>query len=120
MIEARFFDRKLYLDILEKRIGALKDGYRQNIAVVGDESVGKTSIIFKFLNKFYDTRTIIVYLEIRPESQDCFVKRFIGVLLYNFLSASGIPLREDIDFLIKNAAKFAPKTAEKAGTILNT
>lgn len=119
MIKEGFFDRKLYLDILEKRISALKDGYRQNIAIIGDEFVGKTSIIFKFLNKFYDTRTITVYLEIRPEPLDSFVKRFVGVLLYNFLSASGIPLKEDIDFLINKSRKFAPKTAEKVRMILN-
>lgn len=120
MMKDKFFGRKLYLDTLEKRISALKEGYRQNIAIIGDESVGKTSIIFKFLSKFYDTSIITVYLEIRPESQESFIKRFIGVLLYNFLSNSGIPLKEDLGFLINKTQRFAPKTVEKVNLILNT
>ena len=91
MIQDNLFDRKIYLDTLEKRIGDLKDGYRQNIAIIGDELIGKTSIIFKFLNKFYDNRIIMLYLEIRPESLASFIRRFLGVLLYNFLINSGIP-----------------------------
>jgi hypothetical protein len=120
MIKDNFFGRKAYLDTLEKRIGDLNDGYRQNIAILGDELIGKTSIIFKFLNMFYDNRIIIIYLEIRPESLASFAKRFIGVLLYNFLNNSGIPLKEDLDFLIKKSTKFIPKTAEKIRFILSS
>jgi len=119
MIKDKFFDRQFYLDILEKRIGGLKDNYRQNIAIIGDELVGKTSIIFKFLNKFYDNRIIILYLEVRPESLSSFVRRFIGVLLYNFLANSGMPLKEDLDFLINKSTKFIPKTTEKIKIILS-
>jgi GTPase SAR1 family protein len=113
-----FFDRKIYLDILEKRIRSLKDGYRQNIAIIGDELVGKTSFVLKFLNKFYDNQIIILYLQIIPETLASFSRRFIGVLLYNFLANSGIPLEEDLDFLIKKAAKYIPKTTEKIKSIL--
>ena len=114
----KFFNRRLYLNILEKRIMSLKDGYRQNIAIMGDEFIGKTSIIFKFMNKFYDNRIIILYLEIRPESLALFAKRFIAVLLYNFLINSNIPLKEDLDFLIKKSLKYLPKTIEKIQLIL--
>jgi len=120
MIKDNFFDRKATLDILEKRIRDLKDGYRQNIAIIGDESIGKTSIIFKLLNTFCDNRIIILYLEVRPESLFSFAKRFIGVLLYNFLINSGIPLREDLDFLIKKSSGYIPKTVEKITSILNS
>jgi hypothetical protein len=119
MIKDKFFDRQLYLDTLEKRIEGLKDNYRQNIAIIGDELVGKTSIIFKFLDKFYDNRIIIMYLEVRQESLNSFVRRFIGVLLYNFLVNSGTPLKEDLDFLVKMSVKYIPKTVEKIKLILN-
>ncbi len=118
MIKDNFFDRQVYLNVLEKRISDLKDGYRQNMAIIGDELVGKTSIIFKFLNKFCDNRIIIIYLEIRPESLVSFVRRFIGVLLYNFLINSGIILQEDLDFLIAKSEKYMPKTVEKIKSIL--
>ncbi len=118
MIKDNFYDRKYYLDILDKRVLGLKDGYRQNIAIIGDELVGKTSIVFKYLNKFYDNRFIIVYMEIRQETLDSFARRFIGVLLYNFLANSGIPIKENLDFLIDKSGKYIPKTTAKIKEIL--
>jgi hypothetical protein len=119
MTEDKFFGRKEYLEILDKRARDLKEGYRQNIAILGDEMVGKSSIIFSFLNKFYDTRIIILYFEIRPEPLASFARRFIGVLLYNFLANSGIPLKEDLEFLIKKSSAYIPRAIEKARLILS-
>jgi len=118
MTKDRFFDRVNYLELLEKRIKHFKEGYRQNVAITGDEMVGKTSIIFKLLNKFSDPAIIMVYLEVRPESASAFTKRFIGSLLYNFLSNSGIPIREDLDFLISKSRRYIPRTIEKIDAIL--
>ena len=118
MVKDNFFDRKEYLDILAKRIGDLKYGYRQNLAIVGEEFIGKTSILFKFLSKFHDNHIITLYLETRPESLNSFAKRFIGVLLYNFLLNSGLTLQEELDYLIRKSDKFIPKTAEKIRCIL--
>ena len=118
MIKDKFFDRTSYLQILQKRVSALKDGYRQNIAITGEENVGKTGIIFKFLDKFYDNRIIVVYLEVRLETLEYFSRRFIGVLLYNFLSNSGITLKEDLNFLIERSEKYIPKTTAKIREIL--
>lgn len=115
-----FIERKTYSDIIVKRIRDLKDGYRQNIAVIGDELAGKTSLIFDLLNKFYDNRYIIIYLESRPESLNSFAKRFIGVLLYNFLSNSAEPLKENLDFLLKKSQKYIPKTTQKINSILHS
>ncbi|MCM8780354.1 MAG: hypothetical protein NC908_00295 [Candidatus Omnitrophica bacterium] len=114
-----FFDRKQYLEILDKRIRSLKEGYRQNIAIIGDETVGKTSILMKFLNMFYDPNIIMLYLELRPESLESFTKRFIGVLLYNFLINSNTQLKEDLNFLINESSRYIPLTIEKAKNILS-
>lgn len=119
MLEERFFDRKDYLKILHKRVTGLLSGYRQNLAIIGDELVGKTSVIYKFLNSYYDNRVIMIYLEARPEPIASFAKRFIGVLLYNFLSFSGIELREDLDFLINKSSRYIPQTIEKVKSILS-
>ncbi|MDD5432888.1 MAG: hypothetical protein PHO70_07915 [Candidatus Omnitrophica bacterium] len=119
MITQEFLDRKTYTDLLNKRLKGLLSGYRQNIAIIGEELVGKTSIIFKFLEKFYDNRIVISYLEIRQESLEYFVKRFIGVLLYNFLINSDVVLKDDINFLIEKSEKYIPKTVEKIKSILS-
>jgi len=119
MIKDRFFDRKNYIQILEKRVSSLKEGYRQNIAIIGEENVGKTSILTKFLANFCDPRIITVFLEVRPEPLDGFVKRFIGALLYNFLLNSALPLKEDLDYLILKSARYIPNTTQKINFILN-
>ncbi|MBI4708567.1 MAG: hypothetical protein HY761_11710 [Candidatus Omnitrophica bacterium] len=120
MIKDNFFDREAYLQTIEKRIIGLKDGYRQNLAIIGDELVGKTSIIFKLLNRFCDNKTIVFYIEARHESYASFAKRFIGIMLYNFMANSNTPLKEDIDYLKQKAAKFIPKTVEKIENILGS
>lgn len=117
-MENKFVGRKQYLAILEKRISDLKHGYRQNVAIIGDELVGKTSIIHKFLDNFCDNQTIVLYIETKPETLPSFAKRFIGILLYNFLANSGIKLEENIGFLINQSAKYIPKTVEKIKVIL--
>ncbi|KPK43013.1 MAG: hypothetical protein AMJ78_00125 [Omnitrophica WOR_2 bacterium SM23_29] len=119
MEKADFFDRKIYLDILEKRIKAIKEGYRQNIAIISDKDVGKTSVVLHFLNRFTDPMILPVYLQLSPEySREQFVRKFIGVLLYNFLENSNIARNEDLDFLISKANNFIPKTIETIKTVL--
>lgn len=119
MIKDKFFDRKSYIQILDKRVSSLKEGYRQNIAIIGQEDVGKTSIVSRFLACFSDPRIITVFIEIRPESLDSFAKRFICALLYNFLINSGLDLKEDIDFLVAKSYRYIPQTCEKINFILN-
>ncbi len=118
MLKDNFFDRKVYLDTLEKRVIALKDGYRQNIALIGDEQVGKTAILHKFANNFLDNRFLLLYLEARPESMLSFCQRFSGVLLYNFLCSTDAALREDLDFLIEKASAYIPRTVAKIKSVL--
>ncbi len=118
MMKDTCFGREAYLDILEKRIRNFKEGYRQNLAIIGDELIGKTSVIFGFLGKFYDNRLITVYLEARAESLASFAQRFIGILLYNFLANSGITLKEDLRFLINKSSGYIPKTVAKIKIIL--
>lgn len=119
MNKSAFFGRKAQLDLLRKRVSGLKDNYRQNIAIIGDELVGKTSLIFKFIESFHDNRILTVFIDTRIESADMFSKRFIGVLLYNFLSNSGLILKEDLEFLIDKSSRYIPKTIDKIKSILN-
>jgi hypothetical protein len=119
MNKIRFFGRQAHLQLLEKRISGLKDGFRQNIAFIGDELVGKSSIIFNFLKKFYDSRFVVVYVETRPESIESFARRFFATMIYNFLSPSGVILQEDLDYLLRKSEKFIPKTVSQVNGVLN-
>jgi len=119
MIKEDFFDRGPYIKTLEKRISGLKENYRQNIAIIGDESVGKTAIIFKLLENLHDNYILMLYVEARQETLSAFARRFIAIMLYGFLGNSGILLKEDLEYLLKKAQRYIPVTAEKIKSILN-
>ncbi len=120
MLKDKIFGRESYLELLDKRISGFLEGYRRNIAIIGDESVGKSTLLFNFLDRFWDNRVITLYMEGRHESLAFFVRRFIGVLLYNFMLNSGIELKEDLDFLIAKSSRYIPGTAEKISSILKS
>ena len=66
-----FFGREKILSILEKRVSALKGGYRQNIALTGPMLSGKSSIldslkVFTLLNSPFSNR--IGYAAISPNA----------------------------------------------------
>ena len=119
MIKDRFFGRQYYIETLSKRINGLKDGYRQNIAFLGDEATGKTSVIMHFLSRLDDNMIIPVYLDVRPQIPALFFRRFLAALLYNFLRNSDTPLKEDLNFLISKSEKYIPRTCEKVRSILS-
>jgi len=112
------FDRKEILEILDKRIKGLKEGFRQNIAIIGDELLGKTSLIRSFLSNFKDESILPIYLEVKPESFLNFTKRFLGVVLYNLLKSSNLELKDDLENLLEESNKLFPKTSLKVKEIL--
>jgi hypothetical protein len=108
-----FFDRNYYLELLSKHVRDFTEGYRQNLSFIGEEMVGKTSLILHFLNKFNDNRILPIYMPIKKEGTRFFAERFMTCLVYGFLNNSGIELKEDLDYLISNAEKFIPHTVAK-------
>jgi hypothetical protein len=115
-----FFGRSGHLELLAKRSKAFLDGYRQNIAIIGAETTGKTALIAHFTKQLSDNRLITVYLEAREESFASFTRRFIGILLFSFLSNSGRPIKEDLDFLINKSDGYIPHTCQRIRHILET
>lgn len=113
-----FLNRVQQLELLSKRASALKDGYRQNMAILGDELVGKTALAFRFLELFCDCRILTAYIEVRPETVLSFAQRFIGTILYSFLANSGIALKEDLEFLLQKSERYIPRTVTEARLIL--
>lgn len=115
-----FHGREEYLEVIAKRINGLKNGYRQNLAILGDELSGKTSLVYKFLENFSDNHILPLYIEVRPESLNNFARRFIGVLLYNFLINSAEPMEENLESLIRKSDKYIPRTCAKIRNILSS
>ena len=83
-LEKLFFDRKNTLAILKKRVIDLKDGYRQNVALLGPQHIGKTSILHKFVSDLDDPELITIYLDLDQKDFKYIFCNFVGSILYNF------------------------------------
>lgn len=112
VIREDFFDRRSILDILAKRVDGLKGGYRQNIAVLGRELLGKTSLLQQFLSTYKDKEILPIYIDLQTESFSQFAYRFMGGLLYNFLKSQNMPREEDLNILVTNCVELLPRTVE--------
>jgi len=106
----RFFGREDVLELLNKRVSALKDGYRQNVAFTGQSLAGKTSILHHFLYNVKSEEYIAVYIEVVKEPFRSFANRFIATILYNALSKVGEDVAIDMDLLLDRAERALPKT----------
>jgi hypothetical protein len=120
-----FYGREDILSILDKRANGLSKGYRQNIAIIGAELIGKTYLTKYWLSRYSDTHTVCVYIEVNlqaPQGRQAasiFLKKFIGTLLYAFLENSASAMKDDdIDFLIRKAERYAPQTCAQARELL--
>ena len=109
-----FFGRQEILDILLKRAKALKSGYRQNVAIIGHQQLGKTSILRQFLFTLRDPEILSVYVEIKLQSLDYFVDQFIRSLLFQYLvETQMINPTESLEKLVEIAQASIPKTVAR-------
>jgi len=108
-----FFDRRENLDLMKKRIDGFKKGYRQNVALLGQELVGKSSLLLQLIHELdSDNETLPIYLEVRPEPLHKFGKRFTGALLYYYFRKAGTHVPEKMDVLLEKARDKLPRTTE--------
>ena len=112
------FGRAEILNLLHKRVGDLKEGYRQNIALVGQKLIGKTSIIRYFLSNLNDNRVVCIYLESDHFEFKTFVKKFIGSFLNGVAHSESLSRSNDLDILIDSTQRFMPQTIEHIKKII--
>lgn len=109
-----FFGRQDILDILAKRARALKSGYRQNVALIGHQQLGKTSILRQFLHQLNDPDILAIYVEIKIQALDYFVDQFIRSLLFQFLKEKGpVDPTESLTGLTDRAEPYLPQTVSR-------
>src|SRR3990167_953209 len=106
-----FFGRQEIIDLLIKRANALKSGYRQNVAIIGHQQLGKTSILRQFLHVYQDPEVLSIYVEIKLQALDYFVDQFIRSLLFQYLSRmEKVEPAESLISLAEKANALIPKT----------
>jgi len=84
MIEKSFFGREKITNLLKRRVIDLKEGYRHNVALLGNQYVGKSTLLRYFLLNLDDDDITVIYLDLEHKDFNYFVTKFIGSLLYNF------------------------------------
>ena len=111
-LEKLFFDRKNILAILKKRVIDLKDGYRQNVALLGPQYIGKTSILRKFISDLDDPELITIYLDLDQKDFKHIFFNFAGSILYNFAKSKQLVVHDDLSLLMETTKKEIPQTID--------
>ena len=111
-MDQNFFGRTEVLESLQKRVVDLKDGYRHNVALLGPQFVGKSSILQYFLSNLDDDRVIPIYLDLESKDFTYFFTKFVGSLLYYFSKNQGLALQDDLNLLLEMTKKHIPHTVE--------
>jgi len=106
----KFYGRKSILGLLKKRVLDFKDGYRQNIALIGDRYIGKTFILHKFLSEVSAKDAIQIYIDAEYKSVDYFCCKISSAILYEFSKKRSLPLHEDLNLLIESTQSLLPRT----------
>lgn len=111
VVGERFFGREEVLELLNKRASALREGYRQNVALTGQSLAGKSSIILHFLHSIKEEGFVPIYVEVVKESFRSFANKFIATMLYNALLKKGEDTGIALDSLLAKAQEALPKTS---------
>jgi AAA+ ATPase superfamily predicted ATPase len=108
--EKNFFGRRDELQLLKRRVIALKEGYRQNVALLGAPFVGKSSLLKNFLLNIDDPELVAVYLDLENKDFEYYFSKFSSSLLYGYAKVSGLPLHENLSLLIESTRTQLPHT----------
>ena len=79
--------RKDILDLIKRRVSDLKEGYRQNIALLGSQHVGKSTILQHFISSLDDSAIIPVYIDLESHDIDHVITKTIRSILYYYLKS---------------------------------
>lgn len=109
-IEKHFYGRKEILELLGRRLQGLKEGFRQNVALVGTRTIGKTTLLKKWVADHDDPAVIILYLDLEGRDLEYFSSQFCKSLLYHYLKLQRLPLQEDLKLLCASTKGLIPQT----------
>jgi hypothetical protein len=105
-----FYGRRGVLEVLKKRVMGLKEGYRQNVALLGNRYIGKTALLQRLISQMEEQDVFFLYLDLENRDFDYFAVQFTKSLLYNFLKKENLPLNEDLKLLCATAKELLPRT----------
>jgi AAA+ ATPase superfamily predicted ATPase len=112
-----FFERSDALNLLRARVGKLKEGFRNNVAITGQRLSGKTSLLHQFLYTLEDPAILPVYIEVVTEPFRDFARRFTGNLIHGYIEKKGGCPGDNFEALMAEARNVIPATAAAADSV---
>jgi AAA+ ATPase superfamily predicted ATPase len=114
-----FFGRREHIDYLRRWSVSLKEGYRQNVCIIGEETCGKTSLLQQFLRESDREKIVFIYIDSARIDVKTFTVKFLGGLLCSLMkvhscgAAHEVPVTElDVERLLVSLEPHLPHTAQ--------
>lgn len=111
-IDQNFIGRGKTCELLRRRVFDLKEGYRQNLALLGNRFVGKSTILENFLYNLDDENIISIYCDLENRDFRYFYVKFVTSLLYSYSKSKNLPLHEDLNLLCESTSQHIPHTIQ--------
>ena len=112
------FGREAVLALLKKRVLDLKDGYRQNVALLGHPYVGKSALLHHFVSYLKDEQVMIVYLDLEHPDFDHFARKLSFNILSQYARHHNMPALSELNVLLESLKKMLPQTTAVIQDIL--
>jgi hypothetical protein len=106
------FGRRATLSLLARRLKDLKEGYRQNLALLGSRYIGKSTILQKFIQEIDDSNVIVIYLNLENRDFDYFYSKIVRSILFNFAKSRNLTPQDDIKVLLEMCRSLIPQTVD--------
>ena len=108
----QFYGRQDILDLLKKRVGNLKEGYRQNVAILGNLYTGKSLLLQNFILNHDDSDVVLIYIDLDNKEFSYFFSRFISSILYHYSKDKGFSGQENLSILLESLNDHIPHTVQ--------
>ncbi|MBF0619247.1 MAG: ATP-binding protein [Candidatus Omnitrophica bacterium] len=99
-MDQSFIGRQHILDTIRKRVTDLKEGYRQNLALLGSLHVGKSTLLARVVSDMDDHAIVPVYLDLENRDFYYFAFKLTRSLLYQYARIKGLTVTEDLPALL--------------------
>ncbi len=114
VVGKEFFAREDILKSLHENVSAFQDGYRHNIALIGNGLIGKSSLLLQFLSKIDNSKKLLpVYLNLKNAGIKDLLYNVMTRLLYHSLKKrKRLKKSYELQYLLRSAKDIFPKSCD--------
>ncbi len=108
----KFYGRQPILELLNRRVVDLKEGYRQNVAFLGERYIGKSAALKKFILDVDDPQIVPIYVDLENPEYTHFYQKTVSYVLQHFSKGQKLPAYKNIKHLIEVSQPHIPQTCQ--------